>query len=241
MFFSPSREMSMMRVIHTGILLLLCGGMVQAQVVRQDMTQLLTWKNLGYATIGLGTAGAVHPWDDDVKGKLEGVFPVEGSADVTNVIGASNFNLPVSAGMWVLGKAARQPKLEQLGSNLLRTLVYTQVVVAPVKVAVRRERPDGSNRLSFPSGHTANSCALARMLERQYGHRVGIPLYVFSAFVAAGRIEDDRHYVSDVVMGAFLGAIVGNSVTLGSDGRTGVVPRLTRDGVLLTLCMSVDL
>ena len=92
--------------------------------------------------------------------------------------------------------------------------------MAPIKVGVGRQRPDRSNRLSFPSGHTANSFAMARILHRCYGRRIGIPLYALSAVVAAGRIEGDRHYLSDVVMGAFLGLVVGDSVTPRADPRS---------------------
>ena len=224
----------MMRVINTGFLLLFVVA-VQAQELRQDMRQLFTYKNLGYAAIGLGVAGAVHPWDGDLKGELKGSFLVERPSDVTDIYGSSSFNLPVSASIWALGKVTRRPQWEQLGSTLLRTLAYTQLVVAPVKFAVRRERPDSSNRLSFPSGHTANSFAIARMLDRNYGHRIGIPLYLFSGLVAAGRMEGDRHYLSDVVMGAFLGTIVGSSVTLEPGVRMGILPQITPNGVRLAL------
>ena len=225
----------MKRVIITVTLVQLLGGTLQAQVLRQDIGQLFTYENLGYATIGLGMAGAAHLWDDELEGELEESLLLEGPSNVTNIYGATSFNLPVSAGLWAFGKVIERPGLERLGSALLRTLALTQVVVAPIKVGVGRERPDGSNRLPFPSGHTANSFAIARMLDRSYGHQVGIPLYVFSVFVAAGRMEGDRHYLSDVVMGAFLGTIVGNSVTLREDASIGVLPRVTPDGVLLAL------
>ncbi len=225
----------MKRMITAAILLQLLVGALYAQTLRQDIRQLLTYKNLAYATAGLGTAGIVRTWDDDLKGELEGAFLLEGFSNITDVYGSSGFNLPTSAGLWALGKVTRRPKLEQLGSTLLRTLALTQLVVAPIKVAVRRERPDGSNRLSFPSGHAANGFAIARMLDRSYGHRVGIPLYVLGIFVAAGRMEGNRHYLSDVVMGAFLGTIVGNAVTLQQDERIALLPQITADGVLLAL------
>ena len=131
-------------------------------------------------------------------------------------------------------------EMERVGSGLLRTLALTQLVVAPIKVAVRRERPDRSNRLSFPSGHTASSFAVARFFHRCYGHRVGMPLYLFSTFVAAGRMEGDRHFLSDVVMGAFLGTIVGNSVSLAQNENIGVFPRITSNGILFTLWINRD-
>ena len=227
----------MVRLIRTGICLLLFAGSVQSEVLRQDLASLFTLKNTGVATLGLGLAGMAYPWDDDSRKELKGAILLGGPADITNVYGSSSFNLPFSLGLWGLGKATRRDQLEKIGADLIRTLAYTQLVVAPVKIAVRRERPDHSNRLSFPSGHTANGFAIARLFHRHYGLGVGAPLYIVGGFVAAGRIEDDRHFLSDVVMGAVLGTLVGNSVTLERKKRAGVVPRLTRDGVLLTFVL----
>lgn len=225
----------MKQIFKTGTLLLLFTGTALAGVLRQDLRNLLNYENLGMAAIGLGMAGSVHPWDDNLRGELESSLLVEGSLDAANLYGASHFNLPASLGLWVLGKTTRQQKLEIVGESLVRTLAFTQLVVAPIKFTVRRQRPDRSNRLSFPSGHTANSFAVARVLHRHYGLRVGIPLYVFSGFVAAGRLEDERHYLSDVVMGAVLGTVVGNSVTLDRDEHIAVLPAVMSDRVMLTL------
>jgi membrane-associated phospholipid phosphatase len=215
-----------MRQINTiGICVLLLAKGANAGLVKDDFNALVDDRNLGLATLGLGAAGVAHNWDDNAKDGLERVFSIGSPADFTNIYGASSFNLPMSFGLW--------------GSALLRTLALTQLVVGPIKFAVRRERPDGSNRRSFPSGHTANGFAIARLLHRSYGRPVGIPLYLVAGFVGAGRIEHDRHFFSDVVMGAVLGTIVGNSVTLDTDERLGVVPVMM--GSRLTLMLRVRL
>ena len=224
---------------HIEICLVLLAIEVQAERVQEDLSRLFNFRNFGIATAGLGLVALAHTRDDVVGGRLEESFIGEGPSDVTNIYGASSFNLPVSIGMWGAGKVAGYGGLEKTGLVLLRTLGLTQLVVAPIKFAVGRERLDGSNRLSFPSGHTANSFAVARFLHRYYGLRVGVPMYVVGGFVAAGRIESKRHYLSDVVMGAVLGTLVGNSVTLENRERVRIVPQFTSDGAVLAL--SVDL
>ena len=171
---------------------------------------------------------------DEVDGELEGSF-LAGPARVTDVYGSSRFNVPVTLGLWGAGRLMHRDRLAETGEVLLRTLAVTQLVVTPIKVAVRRRRPDGSNRLSFPSGHTANSFAVAGVLHRSFGKRLGIPLYGLSVLVAAGRLEGHRHFLSDVTMGAVLGTIVGHSIAL--DGRSGlqVRPRITSRGLQLSL------
>lgn len=206
-----------------------------AGVIQEDLQSFFTYKNMGIATVGLGLAGIAHTWDDDVKGQLEGKSLVEGPSDLTNIYGSSSFNLPVSLGLWGVGKITGRPKIAETGSLLLRTLGLAQLAVAPIKFSVRRERPNKSNKLSFPSGHTANSFAIARLFQRRHGNYVGIPLYVLSGFVAAGRLEDDLHFLSDVVMGAVLGTIVGSSVTLGKSEKVSIYPTLNGATIALRL------
>ena len=214
--------------------MLLLFGTAGAEMLRRDFQNLFTYRNFAGAAVGLGLACVAHQWDDDVEGGLEEALLVDRPADMTNSYGSGSFDLPVSLGLWGVGKATGRDGLETVGSGLLRTLAFTQLVVAPIKFTVRRERPNGSNRLSFPSGHTANSFAVARFLHRSYGPRVGIPLYAVGVFVAAGRIEEDLHFLSDVVIGAVLGTIVGHAMTLERDSGIGAAPRITSDGVLLT-------
>ncbi len=71
-----------------------------------------------------------------------------------------------------------------------------------------------SSQRAFPSGHTANSFAIARLFYRNTGCASASRFYIAGVFTVAGRMEGDKHYLSDVVMGAVLGGIVSNAVTL---------------------------
>lgn len=215
------------------VCLLMLANVVQATGLRSDLNKMPTRENLSLLTIGLGVAAFAQSWDNEVRSGLRESRILDGPTSISNIYGSSMFNLPVSLGIWSAGKATGRSHLSELGSGLLRTLVLTQLAVAPVKVMVGRERPDGSNKLSFPSGHTANSVALARFLHRSYGRGVGITLYIFSCFVAAGRIQDDRHFLSDVIVGASIGGVVGNSVALNGSNSLTVEP--TGSGVVLKL------
>ena len=220
----------------TSLVMLFCTS-AQAQVVRQDLGQLFTLKHGAVAAAGLGLAAAAKTFDKDLKGNLENAFLLRGPADYTNIYGSSNFNLPASFSLWLAGKATGRRPLENLGSSFLRALALTQLVVAPIKFSVRRYRPDRSNRLSFPSGHAANSFALARLVHRAYGPYVGVPMYILGGFTAVGRMEENLHFLSDVVMGAVLGTIVGSSVTLGSQDNFRVRPILSDRGTILELAL----
>jgi len=88
--------------------------------------------------------------------------------------------------------------------------VAQAAIVHTGKVITNRERPNGSNRRSFPSGHTATAFAAAEFLHQEYGYKsifVSIAGYGVAAFAGAARVYKNRHWVSDVVAGAGTGIL----------------------------------
>jgi membrane-associated phospholipid phosphatase len=101
-----------------------------------------------------------------------------------------------------------------LAKDLALALGATSATVGLLKATVSRERPDGSNDRSFPSGHSANTFAAATVLDRRYGGVVGWIAYGAAAFVAASRVIGNHHWFSDVVAGAVIGRFYGRLVTM---------------------------
>ena len=74
--------------------------------------------------------------------------------------------------------------------------------------SVNRERPDGTDNKSFPSGHTTFAFAGATILYKEYQHTskwIGIAGYGVAALTAADRIRRNRHHWEDVAAGAAIG------------------------------------
>ncbi len=92
-----------------------------------------------------------------------------------------------------------------------------------LKQVVRRDRPEGTG-FSFPSGHTATAFASATVLQRRFGWKAGIPAYGIATYVAASRVEMQRHYLSDVAFGAALGIVAGRTVGIGHGHSLMVTP-----------------
>jgi membrane-associated phospholipid phosphatase len=102
-------------------------------------------------------------------------------------------------------------------------------------MGVGRTRPDGT-QYSFPSGHSSVSFATATVLQRDLGWKVGVPAYGLATYVAASRIQDKRHFLSDVTFGAAIGIVAGRSVTVGSgNAKFAVAPSATPGGGGVTL------
>jgi membrane-associated phospholipid phosphatase len=107
--------------------------------------------------------------------------------------------------------------------------------VQTVKHTVRRERPDGTNRAAFPSGHSASAFATATVLQRHYGWKVGVPAYGLGSYIALARMAWNRHHATDVVMGAGFGIASARTVTMSlakSKFSVGVQP--TTGGASMT-------
>jgi membrane-associated phospholipid phosphatase len=144
-----------------------------------------------------------------------------------NAAGALWTQLAAAGGTWIIGKTADRPPLAALGSELLRAQVVSQTIVQGLKRASHRTRPDATNSLSFPSGHTASAFATATVLERRFGWTVGVPAYALSSYVASARIATNKHYLSDVLIGAAIGIAAGRTVSIGSATRAydlGIAP-----------------
>ena len=93
-----------------------------------------------------------------------------------------------------------------------------------LKELIPERRPDGSDRKSFPSGHTSLSFASAATLENRYGWRVGAPAFAVASLVGVARVEARRHFWYDAVAGAAIGTAGGFLLTSKRDDRVRLVP-----------------
>ncbi len=91
-------------------------------------------------------------------------------------------------------------------------LAPVNLVVEGLKYAVDRHRPSGRHARSnaaFPSSHAANAFAFAVVIARRWRRwGVALPAFALAAVVGYSRLYLDRHWLSDVVAGAVLGAAI---------------------------------
>lgn len=85
-------------------------------------------------------------------------------------------------------------------------------------------RPDGSDELSFPSGHASTAFAAAATLENRYGWRVGVPAQLVAAFVGVARVQAGKHAWDDVLVGAAIGEAIGFLITSKRDASVRLTP-----------------
>lgn len=90
------------------------------------------------------------------------------------------------------------------------SLLIASAITVPLKHIVKEERPDQSNKLSFPSGHTAFAFASAQFMYREYKDTnffLAISGYYLAVFTGVYRMLNDKHWFGDVVGGAGFGIL----------------------------------
>ena len=109
-----------------------------------------------------------------------------------------------------------------------------------VEVSIRRDRPDGTSGYAFPSGHASTTFATASVLEAHFGWKVGVPAYALATYVAASRLHENRHYLSDVVFGGALGMAAGRSATRHGRHHFALAPLAVPGGLGVVLTRISD-
>lgn len=93
--------------------------------------------------------------------------------------------------------------LWQFGASWAVTLAATELL----KRGTRVERPDRSDRLSFPSGHAAHAFAAASYMHRRHGIDHAWPWYVAASYVGWTRVRAQRHRWVDIAGSAAVAGV----------------------------------
>lgn len=150
------------------------------------------------------------------------------SNDFTHL--GSGYTLVGAAGLtYAIGKLEHKEGLREAGILSLEAVADASLVVEGLKLATNRQRPyvpPGTGKFwpddtdvysfssSFPSGHSAATWALARvMAEETPGHPwLHVLFYGLATGVSIGRVTGENHFPSDALVGSVIGYMVGGYV-----------------------------
>ncbi|MGI9038814.1 MAG: phosphatase PAP2 family protein [Gemmatimonadota bacterium] len=171
-------------------------------------------------------------------------------ADVAKQFHKPNVFLVAGAGSMALGLVAREPKLAEAGVQIVTAYGLSSGMMLATKWAFGRTRPSetpdevtdfdwfgGGSSSSFPSGAAAVSFSLATTIADAVDRTpVTIAVYTLATLNSWARVYADRHWLSDVALGALYGVtaakiVNGNwrvfglrppTVGIAADGGVGV-------------------
>jgi len=157
------------------------------------------------------------------------------SANGVEVIAAPGAYI-IGGGLYVIGRVSKKPNVADLGWHGLESVVLATAITGVLKGTAGRARPfvssdtnpadwrfgggfGNADRQSFPSGHTTTAFAVAssitsetRRLHPTYVKFVGPVLYGGATLVGLSRMYHNKHWTSDVVLGAGIGTFSGLKV-----------------------------
>ena len=110
----------------------------------------------------------------------------------------------------IVGVEAKNHWFDQT-KNLAVSMVLTDVLTKLLKTNIYKVRPNGFNAKSFPSGHTSIAFSTGSVLYEEF--KDTSPILAYSGYglataTGAFRLMNNKHWVSDVMVGAGLGILV---------------------------------
>ena len=118
-----------------------------------------------------------------------------------------------------------RPKNDFYNRTLLmvKSEILMLAIVNGIKYSSKQIRPDSSDYLSFPSGHTAQAFMSATLLHKEFKDKsiwYSVAGYTTASIVGLLRILNNKHWAPDVLVGAATGILSVNLVYLTHTRRT---------------------
>ena len=210
-----------------------------------------------FITIGvLGAVGTAFVYDRDMQQKLQSKqsSSLDKMAKIGSLAGDPYIHLGISALVYGAAIAADSPKWKETGEMMAEALILTDAATFLIKEGTGRARPVAGDRKddfrpfqfkndydSFPSMHAASSFALASVVARtSESVPVAILSYTAATFVGFSRMYQNKHWASDILLGAAIGELAGRVVTSyharkGNDQRLVFMPTVSGTGASMNI------
>ena len=225
---------------------------------------LVTTHDLAMFGIFLGGAAIAFPLDASIARQSQSASLQRSGILGSVADGFRNLGGPgtvvVTAGLFTVGKLCGCRGMARAGLHSMEALAIVAGTTQILKFGVGRARPGPSVGLdpgetgpdadifrplrgtggytAFPSGHTSAAFAVAASLSAEWPDAPGWvspSLYGAATLVGLSRIYNNRHWASDVIVGAALGGFIGRKVVeLQRGGPSHRRSPLTPSGVGVT-------
>lgn len=180
------------------------------------------WQDFELAAIGV--IGVAVTADRPVRDEMRRHAPNDKRFMLEIERFGAEYSLAVLGGFYLAGSIGGNDKAAAVAQDGLAASIIASGLVTPViKFVAGRSRPREnagiakfrpfSGAASFPSGHTTQAFAVASVIANHYEETwVTSASYSVASLVGVARSYHDAHFASDVLAGALIGTLVGESV-----------------------------
>lgn len=203
---------------------------------------LFTWRDGVLAGVFVIGTISIRPLDKSAANALQFPSRQQNQTLQRMATIVRNIALPgstiIGPSMYAIGRLTKQDRVAQLGLHGTEALLLGAGVGSLLKDSFGRARPfvdtispnpndfqllrgfkRGDEYRSFPSGHTLAAFAAAAAVSAETSrwwkwasYTIGPAMYGGAAAVGVSRMYNNRHWASDVVLGAALGTFAGTKV-----------------------------
>ncbi len=146
-------------------------------------------------------------------------------------------NILYAGGMWLHYKLNDNLDSRRRAVLMTKATVYSSLMTTVLKYSIRERRPDHSARNSFPSGHSTTIFAFAGIIGIEHEWYYAVPAYALGGLVGYSRLNDNKHYLKDVLAGATIGLSYAFGVSKVNKGNpqsaSALVPTPDMKGLML--------
>ncbi len=133
--------------------------------------------------------------------------PLQGLGFIGDIIGYGFLNGSYTLALGWYGYKYDDVEAKRSAELMARASAYTLATTMLLKNIIHEKRPGyPDDDQSFPSGHSAASFAFASVVTLRHGWGWGSLAYTMAGFIAVSRVNDDYHYLHDLLAGATIGA-----------------------------------
>ncbi len=218
------------------------------------LTSPLRWDKLDWTTASIvaGVTGVFFVLDDEINAEIKDnrSSTTDAFFDVFEKFGNSSITIPAMIGFYMYGRFGENEKVERTALLASESFLVTSLFTGVLKIGMGRVRPavggiransfrgplaEGAGH-SFPSGHTSTAFAIATVIANEYEN---VPLltpisYGIASLTALSRLNDEKHWASDIVFGAALGYFTAKTILKLHSNKKGrhftIYPRVDRRG-----------
>lgn len=212
--------------ISQSLILLPAYGESLFEGAKEDFISPFTTKADSSFYLGLFNTGLVYIYFkndliSDTQDQVSREKPLRGYAAYGDYGGQMIPNILYVSGMYFAYYFSENNKYKTFANHMLRASVHSGLMVQILKKTVREKRPNSeTSRESFPSGHTSTAFAFASVIGMNHDFIWGALGYSLATFVGLSRINNNAHYLHDVLAGAVIGTSYGLGIYYRNENKT---------------------